>query len=208
MSIRHVLIAGALGISAFICFAQQPQSQIPDAPAPSVSRTVAAATYTPPTQEQRFKSYVRQTYGYMSILEAGARAGIEQARNNPSQWPQGAEGYADRFGSAAGEIAVRGTTEYVIADLFREDLRRVRCDHPCSQSRFKLAFANSFLARKGDDGHEAFSVARIVGPFSGSAVAVNTWYPAGSGRSNVVRGAALHFGLIYIRNLIRVSLVR
>lgn len=208
MRITHVLIAGAIGSSAFGCYAQQSEPRIPDAPVPLVVRPATADSYAPPTQSQRVKSYVRQTYGYMSIFEAGARAGIEQARDNPGQWPQGGEGYADRFGSASGEIVVRGTTEYLLADLFREDLRRVRCAHPCSQSRFKLAFDNSFLARRGDDGHESFSVARIVGPFSGSAVAINTWYPAGSGRSNVARGAVLQFGLIYVRNLVRVSLSR
>jgi hypothetical protein len=144
----------------------------------------------------------------MSILEASAHAGIAQARDNPSQWPQGAEGYGDRVGSAFGEIVVRGTTEYVVADIFREDLRRARCMHPCSESVFKLAFEDTFLARKGQDGHEAFSVARLVGPFSGSAVAVNTWYPAGSGRSNTAKEAGVQFGLIYIRNLFRESIAR
>ena len=200
-----LLILVLSGPPALVCRAQQ--AQVPDAPSPSVNRAVSPS-YSPPTQEQRLKSYLRQTYGWTTILEAAARGGIEQARDNPSQWPQGAEGYADRFGSAMGEIAVRGTTEYVIADLFREDLRRVRCAHPCSESRFKLAFEDSFLARRGDDGHESLSVARIVGPFSGSAVAVNTWYPAGSGRSNVARGAAMQFGLIYIRNLLRESVRR
>lgn len=200
-----IFVLGLLAAFAAVCRAQQ--EQVPDAPAPSVSQA-ARPFYSPPTQEQRFKSYLRQTYGWMSILEAGARGGIEQARDNPSEWPQGAEGYADRFGSAMGEVAVRGTTEFVIADLFREDLRRVRCAHPCSESIFKLAFEDSFLAKRGDDGHESFSVARIVGPFSGSAVAVNTWYPAESGRSNVARGAVMQFGLIYIRNLLRESVRR
>ena len=113
---------------------------------------------------------MRQTYGLKSLFEAGMHAGIEQARDNPSQWPEGAEGYGDRFGSAYGEIVVRGTTEYALADLFHEDVRHVRCGHPCAESRFKIAFDNTFLARKREDGHEAFSVARFVSPFSGSAV--------------------------------------
>ncbi len=207
MRITAVSIFAIFGFPAFICCAQQTQSQLPDAPAPSAVRQASPA-YSPPTQRERFRSYFRRTYGWPSVIEAGARGGINQARDNPSQWPQGAEGYADRFGSAMGEIAVRGTTEYVIADLFREDLRRVHCGHPCSESRFKLAFEDSFMARRGEDGHEAFSVARIVGPFSGSAVAVTTWYPAESGRSIIARGAVLHFGLIYVRNLIRESITR
>lgn len=201
MKVMIVLLLSAFGPVSLACLAQQTPTQLPDAPTPTATMR-ANPNYAPPTQGERFKSYIGQTYGLRSIFEAGAHAGIAQARDNPSQWPEGAQGYADRFGSAVGEIAVRGTTEYMLADLFREDLRRVRCSHPCSESRFKIAFENTFLARRGEDGHEAFSVARFIGPFSGSAVAVNTWYPAGAGRTNIAKEAGVQFGLRYIRNLI------
>jgi hypothetical protein len=160
-------------------------------------------SYSPPTQAQRLKTYLRQTYSIGSLLEAAAHGGIEQARDHPSQWPEGAQGYADRFGSAMGEIAVRDTTEYVVADAFGEDLRIKRCRGWSLHARVKAAFEDTFTARKGADGHRALSVARLVGPFSGSIVAANTWYPAGYGRKESVRGAALTFGLVFTRNLIR-----
>jgi len=198
------LLVSVSGSMPIACCAQQKSQTLPDARKPS-AQIQPSPVYTPPTQGERFKSYVRQTYGVMSILEAGAHAGIAQARDNPSQWPQGAEGYGDRFGSAYGEIVVRGTTEYMVADLFHEDLRRAACSHPCSESVFKRAFEDTFLARKGPDGHEAFSVARIIGPFSGGAVVSELWYPAGSAQSNIVREGGLQFGLIYLRNLLRES---
>lgn len=207
MTLHAALVVVAAGLFPFATVAQVASTNLPDAPAPhrSVFKP-ASPSYSPPTQRERFRNYVRQTYGLMSILEAGAHAGIAQARNNPSEWPQGAEGYGDRFGSAIGEIAIRGTTEYALSDLFREDLRRAECTRPCSESRFKLAFEDTFMARKGADGHEAFSVARIIGPFSGGAVASSVWYPAGTGRSNIPKEAGLQFGLKYIRNLVRESL--
>jgi hypothetical protein len=201
MKVMITLLLSVFSPVSLDCIAQQTSTQVPDTPTPIVTKSVTP-NYTPPTQGERFKSYLGRTYGIRSILEAGAHAGIEQARDNPSAWPEGAQGYAERYGSAMGEIAVRGTTEYVLADVFREDIRRVHCSHPCSESRFKIAFDNTFLARKGDDGHEAFSVSRLIGPFSGSAVAVNTWYPAGSGRVNIPKEAGVQFGLRYIRNLI------
>jgi hypothetical protein len=157
----------------------------------------------PPTQQQRFKTYVRHTFGVTTLVEAGIRGGIDQARDNPSQWGGGAEAYGERFGSAAGEIVIRGTTEYLVADLFKEDLRITPCTSPCSKSKFRSAFDDTFLAKKGDDGHEALSVARLIGPMSGSAVAVNTWYPPGSGGRETFRQGGVTFGYIYVRNLIR-----
>jgi hypothetical protein len=190
----------AISLPCF-CFAQQTDSSLPDAPSAAVHGATPPA-YSPPTQEQRFRSYLRQTYGLSSLVEAGARAGIDQARDHPSEWPEGAEGYGDRYGSAMGEIIVRETTEYMFADLFREDIRRVPCRRPCSQSKFKLAFEDSFLARRGDDGHESVSFARLIGPFSGNIVATNTWYPAGTTKADSAKGVGLTYGLVYVRNLI------
>ncbi|HUA98261.1 MAG TPA: hypothetical protein VMA34_08040 [Terracidiphilus sp.] len=201
-----VLLVGVSGALPIACGAQNAQS-MPDAPKPA-AQVPARAVYDPPTQGERLKEYLRSTYGVMSLVEAGAHAGIAQARDNPSQWPQGAEGYGDRFGSAFGEIAVRQSTEFVVADLFREDLRRARCTQPCSESVFRLAFEDTFLARKGADGHEAFSVARMVGPFSGAAVATNVWYPTGAGRGNTAKEAGLQFGLVYMRHLVREAIAR
>ena len=197
-------LLSAFGLFPFACPAQQVPSDLPDAPKPSQTVTKPnSPSYSPPTQDQRFKAYLRSTYGLLSIGEAGVRGGIDQARGTPNGWPEGGQGYADRFGSAMGEIAIRGTTEYVFADIFREDIRHQRCYSPCSVSAFKRAFEDSFTARKGEDGHRSFSVARIVGPVSGSVVAVNTWYPATSGRSETVTSVFRAYGFVYGRNLIR-----
>lgn len=199
-------------LPVFSCCAQQTPQTIPDSPDPSTkpipsANKAAGPVYSPPTQSDRFKTYLRHTYGITSILEAGIHGGIEQARDNPSKWPEGGQGYADRFGSAMGQIAVRGTTQYLVADLFKEDLRISRC-HGCSlESRFKAAFEDTFTARKGEDGHRALSVARLVGPFSGSAVASNTWYPAGYGRSVTFKETGKTYLFVFGRNLVRELLV-
>ena len=200
------LLVSVFTLLPLLCFAQQTPSTLPDAPAETVEK-VAAPPYIPPTQRERFMAYLRATYGLGSILEAGAHAGIDQARDRPGEWPEGGEGYGERFGSAIGEILVRETTDYALADLFREDIRRRPCSRPCSQSKFKLAFEDSFLARRGDDGHESVSVARLIGPFSGNIVATNTWYPGGSTKAETAKGIGLTYGLVYVRNLLHESVV-
>jgi len=197
-----ILLVAALGLSGYTCRGQQTTSEVPDAPTVQASKP-AGPLYSPPTQGERFKSYLKHTYWIGSILEAGARAGIEQARDNPSQWPQGGQGYADRFGSDMGEIAIRGTTEYLVADMFKEDLRFIPCRSACSESAFKRALEDTFTARKGDDGHRAFSVARLVGPVSGSAVAIDTWYPKGLGGAEIARHVGFSYGFSFIRNYLR-----
>lgn len=189
------------GLFTSICCAQQTSPSLPDAPTPSINQRVNRP-YAPPTEGQRFKIYLRRTYGIYSIVEAGARAGIDQARDTPSEWPEGGQGYADRFGSKMGQIAVRGTTEYVVADIFREDLRYTRCDTLCSQSRVKRALEDTFTARKGDDGHRVFSVARFVSPVVGSAVETYAWYPKGYGGAQVLRETTVSYGFRFVRNYV------
>jgi hypothetical protein len=198
---RTVVVACLICAGPLACQAQQ---SLPDAPNTTVLQSApATSSYSPPTQGERFKAYVKHTYGLTSILEAGIRGGIDQARDKPTEWPQGGQGYADRFGSAIGQIAIRGTTEYVVADLFKEDIRVIPCGSSCTKSKFKAALDDTFLARKGEDGHESLSIARLVGPWSGSAVAVNTWYPSGYGGSEIVRQAGFSYGFEFIKNYIR-----
>jgi len=185
-------------MARLLCAQQAPSS--PD-PGNTAAASRPAPAYTPPTHAERFQTYLRHTYGVGSFFEAAARAGIDQALNRPSQWPQGAEGYAERFGSAMGLIAVRGTTDYALGELFKEDLRWTRRDPHCSP--FKAAFEDTFTARKGVDGHRAVSVARLIGPISGTLVA-STWRPGGfGGRRDTVGGIGITYGLVYIRNLFR-----
>ena len=186
-------------VSPIACLAQQ---TLPDAPSASAS-TPVSLVYSPPTQGERFKAYVRHTYSITSVIEAGVRGAIDQARDKPSQWPEGAQGYADRFGSAMGQIAVRDTTEYFVADLFREDIRFIPCQSPCAESKFKRALEDTFTARRGDDGHHAFSIARLSGPIVGAAVAKDTWYPAGYGGAEIVRQAGLSYAFVFVHNWIR-----
>lgn len=161
------------------------------------------APYSPPTQSERFKTYLTHTYGIVSILEAGVRAGIDQGLDRPNEWQEGAAGYAERFSSAMGVHAVRGTATYAFSELFQEDLRYVHCTPNCSASTtFKAAFENTFEARKGSDGHEAFSVARLIGPIAGGLVA-STWRPDGFRKGQVVREIGFTYGLGFMRHLAR-----
>ncbi len=186
------------------CGAQQASSDIPDNPKPSLSiDKPAGSLYAPPTQGERFKAYLRQTYGIRSFVEAGVRGGIDQALDRPSEWPEGALGYADRFGSAMGEIAIRGTTEYVIADIFKEDLRRLPCGSPCSASAFKRALEDTFTARKGEDGHRSLSVSRLIGPISGSAEPRQYLVPVDVRTVGNSQRCGRNLGYVFARNLIR-----
>src|ERR1700743_1612330 len=85
------IFGGCMLLPTLMALAQQ---TLPDAPSASTPASWKPTTrmYSPPTQGERFKTYVRHTFSISSVLEAGVRGGIDQARDNPSQWPEGAQG--------------------------------------------------------------------------------------------------------------------
>jgi hypothetical protein len=170
------------------------------------ANTTTNAPYTPPTHAERFQIYIYHTFGPDSIFEAAARAAIDQAERSPGQWPEGAKGYAERFGSAMGLQAVRGTAAYALGEAFREDLRYVHCAGCSASGKFTAAFENTFAARQGKDGHEVFSLTRLLAPIPGGIVA-STWLP---GKYDARRiGSAVAFTYVFdlAKNLV-VELVR
>jgi hypothetical protein len=65
-----------------------------------------------PTKRERFNRYVKSTVGPSSLLYAGASAGINQWRDNPAEWEQGASGYGRRYASSFGQNAIQQTVTY------------------------------------------------------------------------------------------------
>jgi hypothetical protein len=196
---RHLALVWIGGLTMAGLVAAQQAPSVPDAESPVANKPDHA--YTAPTHAEKFQTYIRHTYGLGSFFEAAVRAGIDQARDRPTQWPEGAEGYAERFGSAMGTIIVHGTTSYALSELFKEDLRHVPCRANCS--KLKAAFEDTFTARKGEDGHRNISIARLVGPISGALVA-STWRPDGlNSRHETIGGIGITYGLVFMRNLVR-----
>lgn len=202
-----ILCLLALSLGSIPALSQTDSSSLPDEPqAGNGVQTTAPVSYVRPTQGERFRNYIKATYGPVPLLEAALRGGIAQLRDRPEGWTQDGQGHADRFGSSMGQIAIRNTSEYVISDLFREDLRRA--PRTPSQSLFTAALTDTFLARKGSDGHEGISIARLISPASGALVAYNVWYPSGTPRGEVGTQIGITYGVKLVGNLIRESLHR
>jgi hypothetical protein len=77
MSKPAVLVI-VFGLIGFASHAQDVTPAKPDSPTPTQPVTDPADfRYKPPTQSERFNSYVRHTFRVASILEARVRGGIE-----------------------------------------------------------------------------------------------------------------------------------
>lgn len=134
------------------------------------------AEFTPQTRSERLRNYLTGTFGPGSLAGVVAHAGFDQARNSPTEWGQGSEGFADRLGNAYAKHFIRHTLEYGASSALHQDDRYLASGQTGFWRRTKYAVASTFLARR-DSGEKTFALARF-GSAAGTAYISNIWQPA------------------------------
>lgn len=164
-----------------------PLSLDPTATSANVVSAGHVPSYVRPTPRQKIGSYSLNTFGPIAIVETAGSAGIDQFDNSPPEWKQGAAGFGKRFGSDFGIAAVGTTTRYALSEVFREDSLYYHCECTGTFPRVGHAAISALTARRGQDGHRAFSVSALLAPYAGSTAAVYGWYPSRYGAKDAFR---------------------
>jgi hypothetical protein len=136
-----------------------------------------ASGYTPFAPSEKHHLSFDDTFSMRFAVMAAAMAGIQQAQNSPSQWGQGAEGYADRFASLWGQKYLYSSLMFGTTTLFGEDPRRLYSEKHGFVPRFADAVRLSWMARR-DDGRVGFAYSRTLSITTARLIAY-TWYPDG-----------------------------
>ena len=169
---------------------------------PTAPAAATASVLTPLTPAQKAVRRMRRLWEPDDLLFSAAGAGIDQLRHIPPEWGQGAEGYADRFGSAEGYVAAHNAVALASDIVFHLDPRYRRMPEAGFGARLWNAVSQTFVANK-DSGGRTVNVSELVGNFGAGFIA-NTWEPAGynSPINGLERGA---LGLAYhtAKNVLR-----
>lgn len=155
----------------------------------TASTTVTKPAYSPMTETQRLRDFLKNTTSPLSLVSSAASAGIGHWRDRPHEWKQGGDGYGLRYGSSYAEHLVRETMIFGVSSVFHEDNRYVRSGRSGFGSRVGYALGSTFLARS-DDGTRRLSLSRI-GAFAGAALVSRLWQPRSSAS---LRSAGVNFG--------------
>jgi hypothetical protein len=173
---------GILVTALVVVFAVRAQEPQPSPPQPA-DPTVAAKsnpdpnkTYVFPTPRKRFERYVKDTVGPFRLLRTAASAGIDQWSDNPEEWGQGMKGYGKRFASGFGRNAIQQSVTYGMDEAFGLDTGFQRSNRDGVFERVKHAFLENVTSRT-KSGRRVISAPRLVGVYTGSIVAAETWYP-------------------------------
>jgi hypothetical protein len=167
-------------------------------PSPALRNT----SVQPLSPKEKLVFCLDATVGPVGLVGSGLSAGINQWRDYPREWGQGAEGYGQRFASSLGQSAVKNSIRFVTATALHEDPRYFASDQKGFSRRGRHAIASLFVTRT-DRGGRRFNAAGLAGTV-GSEFISNHWYPQRIGTTNdALRGTAITLGLDAARNLAR-----
>ena len=89
----------------------------------NMAGTTKASDFQPLTQKQRTQLYLKTMVNPLGYVKAGFSAGIDQWKDKPSEWEQGASGYGKRFANIFGQYSIQRTVTFGLGSALHEDNR-------------------------------------------------------------------------------------
>ena len=134
-----------------------------------------------------YKSMIHPTFS----VRVAAWAGVQQARNNPDEWRQGAEGYGKRLGAGFAD-AVTGSliSNAILPSLLHQDPRYFYQGTGTKWSRARYAMLAPFVC-KGDNGAWQPNYSQWGGSLIGYSIST-AYYPSSDRNAGHVFG---NFGI-------------
>ena len=139
--------------------------------------TTSNRNAAPLSSGQKFKLFLKSSTDPWPFLLAGVVSGIGQADDSYSEWGQGAQGYAKRYGAAYSDAFIGNFFgNAVLPSIWHEDPRYFQKGTGSATNRFLWAAASTVWCRR-DNGKWGPNYANVVGNLMGAAVA-RAYYPA------------------------------
>jgi hypothetical protein len=145
---------------------------VPPAPDPALSVKPKPA---PMTGDEKFRFYLKGTFGVTNIFRSVASAGINQAQDHPTEWGQGMRGYGHRLGAKFAQHSIKRTIQFGVGAALEEDPRTYSSGRIGLWPRTVYAVTTTFVTPM-DDGRSRPAIGRLTGAFAAGMIS-RSWYP-------------------------------
>jgi len=152
--------------------------------------TKKASEFKPLTQKQRTQLYLKTMINPLGYGKVAFSAGIDQWKDKPTEWEQGASGYGKRYANILGQYSIQRTATYGLASILHEDNRYFNSGKKGFWPRTGYALSSAVLARH-DDGSRGVSISQLGGVAAG-AFAARLWLPPSQ---NSAKDGAVSFAI-------------
>lgn len=177
------------------------------AAAQTTAKPTSPEPYVFPTHRQRFKRFVSSTVGPFSLGRTAISAGVNQWRDHPEEWEQGASGFGKRFASSFGKHAIQQTVTYGLDEALNLDTGFRRSTRTGFGPRLKDALLENVTSRNRK-GERVVAIPRFAGAYTSSIIRAETWYPARYDYKDGLRSGTTSILTGFAFNLIREFVIR
>ena len=155
-----------------------------------------ASDFQPLTQRERTHIYLKTMVNPLGYLKAGFSAGIDQWKDKPEEWEQGASGYGKRCANILGQYSIQRTVTFGLGSLLHEDNRYFNSGKRAFWPRVGYSMVSGILARH-DDGTRHVSISQLGGVAAGAFLS-RTWQPPSQSSAG---DGAVSFGITMASNM-------
>ncbi|HSZ64218.1 MAG TPA: carboxypeptidase-like regulatory domain-containing protein [Terriglobales bacterium] len=147
----------------------------------------------PLTTKLKFHLAWKSSTDVVTFGGAAFLAGLQQAGDEYSEFGQGAQGYAKRFGAVYGDVFVSTfLSGAVFPSLLKQDPRYFYRGTGSRKKRLLYAIGNSVMC-KGDNGRWQVNYSNIAGVVGGAAFA-STYYPSRNQGREILQNSLIRMG--------------
>ncbi len=162
----------------------------------NMAGTMHASEFRPLTQRERTHLYLKTMVNPLGYIKAGFSAGLDQWRDKPPEWEQGASGYGRRFANIVGQYSIQRTVTFGLSSALHEDNRYFNSGKKGFWPRTGYALASGVLSRH-DNGSLHLSISQVGGVASGALLS-RFWLPPSQ---DSAKDAAVSFGITMASNM-------
>lgn len=141
----------------------------------NMAGTHKASDFRPLTQSERTHLYFKTMVNPLGFFKAAFSAGIDQWKDKPPEWSQGASGYGKRFLNIEGQYSIQRTVTFGLSSALHEDNRYFNSGKQGVWRRTGYALTSSMLARH-DDATRHVSISQLGGVAAGAFLS-RLWQP-------------------------------
>lgn len=169
---------------------------------PNYRTTDGRAEFSPLTSGQKLSIAAKDSFDWPVYFVTGAYALIYQAENQNPTFGQGLKGYAKRYGTTYGDMAIGNmVAEGFLPVLFHEDPRYFRSGDGSTGSRIGGALKQIVIGRK-DSGAWGFNYSEFVGGAVATGIS-NLYYPSSRTASDNLQRFAFQIGNDALSNVLK-----
>lgn len=168
----------------------------------SSTKNTTTQPFVFPTRRQRLSRYVKSTVGPSSFVGSAITAGIDQWRDHPDEWEQGAKGYGKRYASDFGRNAIQQTVIYGLDSALGMDTKFRKSTRKGFFPRMADALAENVTSRNRSGGR-VISVPRITGVYTAQVIKYEGWFPERFNYKDGLRSGTRSLATGFAVNLLR-----